>query len=183
MSINATLFAQMIVFALLVWFTMKFVWPVLLRAMDERKETIADGLAAAEKGRQDLEDAKVKAEEFIREAREKAMQIIDQANHRADEILEEARESAVAEGERLVASARAEIEHESNQARDTLRREVAAIAMAGATQILEREIDPESHRVLLDELVAELLARIKTAWQAYLTRRRLPAPMRKQPSR
>ncbi|MGH8495925.1 MAG: F0F1 ATP synthase subunit B [Gammaproteobacteria bacterium] len=158
MSINFTLIAQMVVFALLVWFTMRFVWPMILRAMEERNRKIADGLAAAEQGERDLVEAKDKAGDILREARAKALQIVEQANHRANEIVDEARNTAVAEGERLIHAAQQEIEQETQAARDALRREVAAIALAGASRLLEREIDPRAHADLLDGLAAEIRA-------------------------
>lgn len=158
MSINFTLIAQMVVFALLVWFTMRFVWPIILRAMDERNRRIADGLAAAEQGERDLVEAKSKAGEILSDARAKAIQIVEHANHRANEIVEEARNTAVAEGERLVHAARQEIEQETQAARDALRREVASIALAGASRLLEREIDPRAHADLLDSLADEIRA-------------------------
>jgi len=155
-SINFTLIAQMIVFALLVWFTMRFVWPIILGAMEERNRKIADGLAAAEQGERDLVEARGRAGEILGEARGKAIQIVEQANHRASEIVEEARHAAVAEGERLVHAARQEIEHEAQAARDKLRGEVAALALAGASRLLGREIDARAHADLLDRLVSEI---------------------------
>lgn len=156
MSINFTLIAQMVVFALLVWFTMRFVWPIILGAMEERNRKIADGLAAAEQGERDLVEAKDKAGDILSEARAKAIQIVEQANHRANEIVDAAKSTAVAEGERLVHAAHQEIEHETQAARDALRREVAGIALAGASRLLEREIDPRAHADLLDSLAAEI---------------------------
>ncbi|MCW5655983.1 F0F1 ATP synthase subunit B [Hydrogenophaga sp.] len=156
MSINATLLAQMIVFALLIWFTMKFVWPILLQAMQDRETRISEGLAAAEKGRHDLELAEKRAAELMREGKEKAQEYIVQAQKRADEIVEEAKDVARAEGERLKSAARADMETELNQVRENLRAQVAALAVAGAEQILAREVDVKAHKQMLDKLSASL---------------------------
>ena len=156
MSINATIFAQIVVFAALVWFTMKFVWPVILGAMEERERTIADGLAAAERAGKDLEAAKGQVDDLLKEARKQAQQILDQANSRSSDIVEEARSKAREEGERILTQARAEIEQETNRGRDALRGEVAAIALAGAGQVLEREISAQDHQQLLDKLASSL---------------------------
>ncbi len=156
MNINLTLITQMIVFALLIWFTMRFVWPMILGAMEQRAKRIADGLAAAEKGQKDLSQAKVKADEIIREARTKAMQIIDQAQHRANELIEQAKNTAVAEGERLVAAAQQQTELQVSRAREELRQEVAALAVAGASRLLEREVDAKTHADLLAKLASQV---------------------------
>lgn len=156
MNINLTLIIQMIVFAVLIWFTMKYVWPPLLGAMEERSRKIAMGLAAAEKGQQELSEAKDRAEVIVREARERAGQIIDQAQHRANDLVEEAKGTATAEGQRLVAAAQQQIELERARARESLRREVANIAVSAASRVLEREIDPRAHAELLDKLAAQL---------------------------
>lgn len=156
MSINLTLIVQMFVFALLIWFTMKFVWPMILGAMDERAKRIADGLAAAEQGQKDLAQAQTRADDAIREARGKAVQIVDQAQHRANELIDQAKVEAVAEGERLLAAAQQQIQLESNRARENLRKEVAALALAGASQLLEREIDPQAHKDLLERLAGQI---------------------------
>ena len=156
MSINVTLFAQMIVFLLLVWISMKFIWPLILEAMDEREQKIANGLAAAEQGQQDLAQAKDKVEDLIREAREKAVQIVDQANQRAGDIVDEAKQDGRQERERQLQSAQAEIQQEINRARDELRGQVAGLSVATAEKILAREIDPAAHRDLLDQLAAEI---------------------------
>lgn len=156
MSINLTLIVQMLVFAILIWFTMKFVWPMILGAMEERSKRIADGLAAGEKGQKDLAQAQTRADEAIREARAKAVQIVDQAQHRANELMDQAKVAAVAEGERLLAAAQQQIHLESNRARENLRKEVATLAVVGASRLLEREIDPEAHADLLNALASEL---------------------------
>jgi F-type H+-transporting ATPase subunit b len=155
-NINLTLFAQVIVFVVLIWFTMQFVWPMILGPMDERAKKIADGLAAGEKGKQELAQAGEKAEAMMREARERAGQIIDQAQHRANDIVEQAKGTATAEGARLIASAQEQINLAAGQAREALRRDVANIAVSAASKILEREIDPSRHRDLLDKLAAQI---------------------------
>ena len=156
MSINVTLFVQMLVFALLVWFTMTFVWPLLREAMEERERKIADGLAAAEKGQSDLKHAAVEAEKIIGEAREQARDILSRANSRASDIVEEARSEGETEKRKRLESAQAEIEVEVHRVRDELRQQVGAIAIAGAEKVLSREIDAAAHRDLLDRLAAEL---------------------------
>jgi len=155
-NINLTLIVQMIVFALLVWFTMKFVWPVLLGIMDERARKIAQGLAAAEKGEAELAQARDKAEGIIREARDRANQIIDHAQHRASDLIEQAKGTAVAEGERLVAAAQSQIELETSRAREQLRREVGQVAVTAASKLLGREIDARTHADLIDQLATQI---------------------------
>ena len=156
MSINATLLAQMVVFALLVWFTMRFVWPVLKQVMEERETRIADGLAAAEKGQRDLELAESKTAELLAEGKEKARDALGNAERRANEIVEEAKDQARAEAEKLLASARAQIEQERTEARESLRKEVAALAVSGAEAILKREVNADAHSEALDRLAAQL---------------------------
>ncbi len=156
MSINATLLAQMIVFILLVWFTMKFVWPIIRAAMDEREQRIADGLAAAERGQSNLEQAKAEAQKIIEAARGQAREIMDAAQNRATEIVEEAKSEGERERSRQVAMGRSELDQELGRARDELRGQVAAIAVAGAERILAREIDSQAHRQLLEQLAGEL---------------------------
>lgn len=156
MNINATLFGQTIMFAMFVWFCMKFVWPPIMAALDARKKQIADGLAAAERGKHDLELAAKRSAEVIREAKEKAADIITQGDKRASEIIEEAKAQAKVEGERIVAAARAEIEQEVFRAKEQLRTQVTAIALSGAGKILGREIDAKAHNDLLEKLVAEI---------------------------
>jgi len=155
-EINATLIGQMVSFALLVWFTMKFVWPPLTRAMEERQGRIADGLAAAERGRQELEIAQRRATEILREAHADAADVMAQAARRATEIIEQSKNDARAEGERIMASAQTEIEQMVNRAREQLRAEASAAAIAAAAKILEREIDPKTHQKLLSELVGQV---------------------------
>ncbi len=156
MSINVTLFAQMLVFGLLVWFTMTFVWPLIREAMEEREQKITDGLAAAEKGQSDLQQAGVETEKIIGDARDQARDILSKANSRANDIVEEARSEGEVEKRKRLESAESEIEVEVNRARDELRQQVAVIAIAGAEKVLSREIDEAAHRDLLDRLAAEL---------------------------
>ncbi len=156
MSINVTLFVQMLVFALLVWFTMKFIWPVILQAMEEREQRIADGLAAADKGRSQLEAAEEEAQTIVAAAREQARDILNKASSRATDIVDEARSQGEDERRKRLETAQAEIEVEVNRARDELRHQVAGIAVAGAEKVLAREIDADAHRELLDRLAADL---------------------------
>jgi F-type H+-transporting ATPase subunit b len=139
-----------------VWFCMKFLWPPLLRAMDERRERIAEGLAASDKAEKELEAAKVTVEEQIREARDKAGEIVDQAQQRHTQIVDQAKDDAVAERNRQVTAAEADIVQSANQAREELRASVASLAVLGASQILEKEVDANTHRKLLDKLIAEI---------------------------
>ena len=156
MDLNATLLVQTITMILFVWFCMKFIWPMLMNLIDERQTFIADGLAAAEKGTRSLEVAAVEKEKLLDDARGQAREIIDQANHRGNSIVEEARHTAGQESERILAAARANVEQETNRAREELRSQVAAIAVAGAEKVIAREIDPSTHRDLLDKLAAEI---------------------------
>ena len=156
MGINLTLFGQMLTFLVFIWFTKKFVWPPVMQALEERRARIAAGLAAAERGQKALEEADAQVAERLREARQQATQIIEQAERRGAEMVEEAKETAQATGERMLAQARAEIEQETNRAREALRGEVAAIALTGAKQLLEKEVDAATHRDLLDRLAGQL---------------------------
>lgn len=156
MGINLTLFGQMLTFLVFVWFTKKFVWPPVMQALEERRARIAEGLAAAERGQKALEDADAQVADRLREARQQAAQIIEQAERRGAELVEEAKENAQAAGERILAQARAELEQDTNRAREALRGEVAAIAVSGARQLLEREVDAKTHRDLLDRLAGQL---------------------------
>lgn len=156
MDINATLIGQAVGFLILVWFTWKFIWPPLLGAIEERQKKIADGLAAADRGQKDLDEAKTKANEIVREARDKAVQVVDQAHKRSGEVIDEAKHTAVAEGERLVSAARAEVASEAGRARDGLRRDVATLALAGAERLLGREVDAKVHADLLEQLATEI---------------------------
>lgn len=156
MNINLTLIAQALSFAILIWFTVKFVWPPLMAAIEARQKTIAEGLAAAERGKTDLDLAAKRSGEVIREAKEKSAEIIALGEKRASEIIEEAKAQARAEGDRIIAGAKAEIEQEVFRAKEQLRTQVSAIALAGAGKILGREIDAKAHNDLLDKLVAEI---------------------------
>jgi F-type H+-transporting ATPase subunit b len=155
-NINLTLVVQMIVFGLLIFGTMKWIWPPLLAAMEARERKIAEGLAAAEKGEEALTEARGKADTIIREARERATQIIDHAQHRANDLVEQAKGAAGTEGARLIAAAQQQIELDTTHARETLRREVAGIAVGAAAKLLGREIDARKHADLLDQLAAEV---------------------------
>jgi len=155
-NLNATFIAQMVVFFFLGWFTMKFVWPPLMKALDDRAKRIADGLAAAERGNAALKDALVRFQQLEAEARTRAQEIIAQNEKRGVEIVEEARTSAKAEGDRLVSAAKAEIDSEVQRAKDALRDQVAVLAVAGAEKILRREINAQAHADLLNQLRQEL---------------------------
>jgi len=156
MNINATLIGQTIMFALFVWFCMKFVWPPIMAALDARNKRIADGLAAAERGKNDLALAAKRSAELLREAKEKVSEIIALGDKRASEIVEEAKVQAKIEGERIVTAAKAEVEQEVFRAKEHLRTQVTVVALAGAGKILGREIDAKAHNDLLDKLVAEI---------------------------
>lgn len=156
MNINLTLFAQAATFAIFIWFTAKFVWPHLSRAMEARQKHIAEGLAAAERGKQDLELAAVRTADMLREAKQQAQEILSQAEKRGVQIIEEAKIAAGAEGARLVTGAKAEIEQEVSRAREMLRTQVAALAVAGAEQILGREVDAKVHADLLSTIQTQL---------------------------
>jgi F-type H+-transporting ATPase subunit b len=156
MNINFTLIAQAIAFAVLIWFTVKFVWPPLLTAIETRQKEIADGLAAAQEGRSALDVAAKKSEATLTEAKQKASEIIGQAEKRGSQIVEEAKGNARAEGERILAGAKAEIDQEVNRAKEGLRSQVSALAIAGAEKILRKEIDAKAHSEMLSKLAAEL---------------------------
>ena len=156
MNINLTLFGQMAAFVVFVWFCMKYVWPPILGAMKEREDKIAEGLAAADRASHDLELAKHEAVERLKEAKEEAAGIVDSANKRANQIVEEAKDAAVVEADRVKASAQAEIEQETNRAREHLRGEVAALSLAGAEKVLGAAIDQNAHKELVDKLASEL---------------------------
>lgn len=156
MNMNLTLFGQTIAFAIFVWFCMKYVWPPLTQAMQERQKKIAEGLDAAGRAQQDLKLAQEKVSNTLRETREQAAEIIEQANKQANAIVEEAKQQARAEGERLIAGAKAEIEQEMNRARDELRAQVAALAILGAEKILESKVDTKAHNKLVEKLASQL---------------------------
>lgn len=156
MNFNLTLIGQTIAMIVFVWFCMRFIWPPLMKAIDDRRKEIADGIAAGEKGQRELADARHGAEAILQEARQKAAQVDAMAHKRSSELIAEAKEHAVSEGERLIAAARTEVTTTQSKARDALRREVAQLAVAGASRVLGREVDAKAHAALLDELAAEL---------------------------
>ena len=151
-----TLVGQMITFFLFVLITMKKVWPPIMQAMEERRKKIADGLAAGDRAQQDLEAAQAEAQGIVKAAREQASQIREQANQQASQIKDQAKADAIAERERQVVAAQAEIEQEANRTREELAGKVASLAISGAEQLLQREIDAASHADLLDKLAAEM---------------------------
>jgi F-type H+-transporting ATPase subunit b len=156
MNINMTLIGQSITFAIFVWFCMKFVWPPIVNALEARKKQIADGLAAADRGKHELELAAKRASENLHEAKQKSAEIIAQAEKRAVQLVDEAKNAAKEEGERMIAAAKAEIEQESHRAREALRGDVAALVVAGAGKILRREVNPQAHADLLEAIKNEL---------------------------
>jgi len=156
MNLALTLVIQGVVFFLVAWAVMKFFWPWLMGAIEERQKKIADGLAAASKSEKDLEQAEERSKEIIREARERAAQIVDQAGKRSNEIVEEAKGTASSEAQRLVAQAHDEVARETTRAREGLRQEVGKLAVEGASRLLGREIDARTHAELLDQLAAEV---------------------------
>jgi F-type H+-transporting ATPase subunit b len=156
MNFNLTLITQALVFAAFIWFTVRFVWPPLLRAIETRQKTIADGLAAAEQGRKALEVSTKQADESISQARSRAAEVITQAERRAAQMIEEARNAAKEEGNREKAAAKAEIEQQVTRAREQLRDQVASLAVAGAEKILRREVDAKAHGDLLESIKRQL---------------------------
>jgi F-type H+-transporting ATPase subunit b len=156
MNINLTLIGQLLAFVVFVWFTKKYVWTPIIAALNERKAKIADGLAAAERGQHEQELAKERAVEELKKAKAQAAEIINQANKRANEIVDEAKENVRSEGERILAAAQADIEQETNRARETLRGKVAELAVSGAEKILRREINADAHSEVLDAVAKQL---------------------------
>jgi F-type H+-transporting ATPase subunit b len=156
MDFNLTLIGQTVAMIVFVWFSMRFIWPVLMNVIEQRRKEIADGIAAGEKGQKELAEARHGSEAIMAEARQKAVQVVDLAHKRSSELVGEAKQVAIAEGERLIGAARSEIANEQTRARDGLRREVAALAVIGAAKLLGREVDAKAHAALLDELAAEL---------------------------
>jgi len=156
MNINLTLIGQTIAFIVFVWFCMKFIWPPLMSALEERKKNIADGLAAAERGKKEQELSEKRGAEVIKEAKGKAAEILTGAEKRGAEIVDEAKSEARVEGERIISAAQSEIEQEINRAREALRGDLAMLVTAGAGQILGKEVDASAHSKLLDELAAQL---------------------------
>ena len=156
MDINMTLLGQTIAMIVFVWFCMKFIWPPIMTAIEERQKEIADGLAAAERGQQSLGKAKAESDEIVDDARKQATQILDQAHARANEIVAEGKADGVKERERQLAAATAEVEQETNRAREQLRGQVAALSLAGAEKVLGAAIDQEAHKELVEKLASEL---------------------------
>mgnify|MGYP006265915049 CR=1 FL=1 len=156
MNVTATLFGQMITFAILIWFVMQFLWGPMTRMLEARQKRIADGLAAAEAGQAEKEQAEERARELVQAARVEANEIIAKANRRATEIVEDAKESAKQEGDRIRASAAAEKDQVINQAREHLRQDFGALTIAGVEKILKREVDAKAHNDVIDDLVKQL---------------------------
>ena len=156
MNINATLFLQAIVFAILVWFTMKFVWPPIMKALDERAQKIADGLAAADKAKSELASANARVEQELAQSRNETATRLADAERRAQAIIDEAKARATEEGNKIIAAARAEAEQQAVQAREALREQVAVLAVKGAEQILRKEVNAGVHADLLSRLKTEL---------------------------
>ena len=156
MSINATLIGQMITFTLLVWFTMQYVWPPLIEALDERKKKIAEGLAAAEKGQEEIKLAEKKATKYLKEAKAESANIIALAQKRATEVVEESKATAKLEGEKMIESAKAQIEQEMQQAKESLRKEVSTLALKAAEQILLEEVDKAKHKKIINKVSDQL---------------------------
>ena len=156
MSINATLIAQIIVFGILVWVTMKYIWPPITKAMDERAQRIADGLSAAERAKAELKDADARVADEIKKARAQASEIIDKAQQQANQIMDKAKADALLEAARQKAIAQTEIDGMVGKAREALRSQVATLAVQGAQKIIQREINADAHKALLDQLVAEI---------------------------
>ena len=156
MNINLTLIGQSIAFIVFVWFCMKFIWPHILNALNERRQKIADGLAAAEEGLKAREHAEAEVEQELRQVREQAKDIIANAQKRADQMVEESKTAARSEGDKLIEQAKGEIEQQINEARETLRKEVVTLALSGAEQVLMKEVDSNAHAEVLDKLAAQL---------------------------
>jgi F-type H+-transporting ATPase subunit b len=156
MDFNLTLIGQTIAMIVFVWFCMKYIWPPVMAAIEQRRKEIADGIAAGEKGQKELAEARHGSEAILADARQKAVQVVDLAHKRGNDLVSEAKSTATAEGERIVAQARSEISNEKTRARDGLAKEVSALALAGAAKVLGREVDAKTHAALLDELAAEL---------------------------
>lgn len=156
MNINATLIAQILVFFGLVWFTMKYVWPPIAKALDERADKIAEGLAAAERGKSDFEQAEKKVAELLTDGRNQVAEMVANAEKRAAQIVEEAKSQAQSEAARIAAQAKADVEQEANRAREALREQVALLAVKGAESILRREVNESQHAQMLSALKQEL---------------------------
>jgi F-type H+-transporting ATPase subunit b len=155
-NLNATLFAQLVVFFVLAWFTMKFVWPPMMKALDERAKKIADGLAAAERGKAALADANSRVEQELAKSRSETQQRVSEAEKRAAQIIEEAKQQAEVERKRILAQAQAEAASEAQRAREQLRGQLAELVVKGAEQILKKEINAQAHADLLGQLKTQL---------------------------
>ncbi len=156
MNFNATLIGQSITFLVFVWICMKYIWPPLMAILEQRNSKISEGLAAAQRGQQDLEDAQTKVTVSLNDAKQQAQEIINQAQKRANEIVDEAKGAACDEADKIKVTASADIDQQINSAREQLRKEVSSIALAGAEQILKREVDAKAHATVLDELVTQI---------------------------
>ena len=156
MNFNATLIGQSITFLVFVWFCMKYIWPPLMAALDERNARISEGLAAAERGQKDLEEAQSKVSDSLKDSKQQAQEIINLAQKRANEIVDEAKDIARDEAEKIKVAASSDIDQQINSAREQLRKEVSVIALAGAAKILNREVDAKTHAAVLDELIAQI---------------------------
>jgi F-type H+-transporting ATPase subunit b len=156
MNINATLLGQMLAFGILIWFTMKFIWPPLLTAIDERRKTIADGLAAADRAAQSLKDASTKSDEELKAARQQASEIIASANKQAAQLVEQAKAAAATEAERIRTAAKTEVDREIAVAREVLKDKVGELAVLGASTILKREVDAKAHADVIGQLAAQI---------------------------
>ena len=156
MNFNATLIGQSITFLVFVWFCMKYIWPPLMTVLEERNKRISDGLAAAEQGQKDLEAAQSKVSDNLNDAKQQAQEIVNQAQKRANEIVDDAKDIARDEAEKIKTAASSDIDQQILSAREQLRKEVSGIALAGAAQILEREVDAKTHGAILDDLVAQI---------------------------
>jgi F-type H+-transporting ATPase subunit b len=156
MNFNATLIGQSIAFAVFVWFCMKYIWPPLIAALEERNARISEGLAAAQRGQKNLEEAQAKVSDSLKDAKQQAQEIINQAQKRATEIVDEAKDIAREEADRIKSMAKADIEQQVNSAKGELRKEVSLIALAGVEKILGREVNAKTHDAVLNELVAQI---------------------------
>lgn len=156
MNINLTLIGQLVTFVVFVWFTMKYVWTPIMGALEARRKEIADGLAAAERGQHEQELAEERAKEALHEAKQQAAEIVNQAHKRASEIVEEAKNDAKAEGDRIVTAAQAEIEQELNRSREALREKVAILVVSGAEKILQKEINADAHKDVVENVAGQI---------------------------
>lgn len=156
MNINLTLIGQLVTFVVFVWFTMKYVWTPIMGALDARRKEIADGLAAAERGQHEQELAQERAKEALHEAKQQAAEIVNQAHKRANEIVDEAKTDAKAEGDRILTAAQAEIEQELNRSREALREKVAILVISGAEKILQKEINADAHKDVVENVAGQI---------------------------